>query len=140
MKVDSVGIVVFKDGKVLLVREEEGSKKLTGMYGIPAGKVDPGETRTQTAKRELEEETGLVAELPDVKEFPGNYFEAELPQKDVPSRYFLWTVFKVDKFWGKLRPSDATTPDWYSMEEVEAFDREGKLLPNNLAAIKNSIS
>ena len=138
--IDSVGVVILKDGKILLVREEEASQKLTGMYGLPAGKVEPGEPLKKTAKRELEEETGLVAELNDVKEFDGNYFEAEVDLKKLGHKYFFWTVFKVGKFSGELRPSDATTPGWYSMEELEDLDREGKLLPNNLAAVKNSIS
>jgi ADP-ribose pyrophosphatase len=48
------------DGRVLVERQFRYSMQRVYVE-IPAGKIDPGETSLQTAKRELLEETGYVA-------------------------------------------------------------------------------
>lgn len=50
--------VIVQDGKVLLVkrRVKEGSLS----WQFPAGEVEPGETGSQAAVREVHEETGLT--------------------------------------------------------------------------------
>ncbi|WP_020641979.1 NUDIX hydrolase [Amycolatopsis balhimycina] len=55
--------VIVQDGKVLLVkrRVKEGSLS----WQFPAGEVEPGETGSQAAVRETQEETGLT--VADVK-------------------------------------------------------------------------
>jgi 8-oxo-dGTP diphosphatase len=52
------GIAVLKDGKLLVVRRVKDDF-LGGMYELPGGSVDEGETIEQGAIRELSEETGL---------------------------------------------------------------------------------
>ena len=48
---------VAEDGRVLMVRQWRYAMRRAYLE-IPAGKIDPGETSLQTAKRELLEETG----------------------------------------------------------------------------------
>jgi ADP-ribose pyrophosphatase len=48
------------DGRVLMVRQWRYAMQRAYLE-IPAGKIDPGETSLQTARRELLEETGHVA-------------------------------------------------------------------------------
>ncbi|MEU4842409.1 NUDIX hydrolase [Nocardia testacea] len=55
-----VGVAVFRDGKLLVVRRVPGGY-LGGMYELPGGGVESGESLTEGAARELFEETGLVA-------------------------------------------------------------------------------
>jgi 8-oxo-dGTP pyrophosphatase MutT (NUDIX family) len=50
-------LILAEDGKVLAVSRRDDPT----MFGLPGGKVDPGETPEQAAYRELEEETGLKA-------------------------------------------------------------------------------
>jgi 8-oxo-dGTP pyrophosphatase MutT (NUDIX family) len=61
IKVESFGIVPFLNEKgtwkVLLILHREGNH-----WGFPKGKANPGETSLQAAKRELQEETGLLVE------------------------------------------------------------------------------
>lgn len=53
--------VLVRDGKVLLVRESpylEGTN--TGRYGIPGGRIEPGERWRDGLLREIREEVGLT--------------------------------------------------------------------------------
>lgn len=53
-------IPVTKDGKLVLVRQYRKALDRT-IIEIPAGGIEPGEDPRETAKRELEEETGYGA-------------------------------------------------------------------------------
>nr|VFJ74262.1 MAG: ADP-ribose pyrophosphatase [Candidatus Kentron sp. FW] len=55
--VPAVGAVVFKDQSVLLVRR--GQPPNQGLWAIPGGSVQLGETLQMAAKREIWEETGI---------------------------------------------------------------------------------
>lgn len=53
-------IALTKDNKLILVEQYRKALERS-IIEIPAGKIDPGEDPLQTAKRELEEETGYQA-------------------------------------------------------------------------------
>lgn len=52
--------VVVRDARVLLVRR--GNEPNLGLWGLPGGLMEGGETMAEAALRELREETGVVAE------------------------------------------------------------------------------
>lgn len=52
-----VGAVVLHEGRVLLVRR--GRAPALGLWSVPGGLVELGETTVDAARREVEEETGL---------------------------------------------------------------------------------
>ncbi len=58
----SAGGVVIRDGQVVVIvptrRAADGSRVLA----LPKGHVDPGETPIEAARREVREETGMLAE------------------------------------------------------------------------------
>lgn len=56
--------VVFKGNEVLAVQKTYGGLK--GMWSLPAGFVQPGETVDQAAVREVYEETGIIATVKHV--------------------------------------------------------------------------
>ena len=53
--------VIFRDGTVLLV--ERGKPPVCGVWSLPGGHIEPGETAREAARREIMEETGVTAEL-----------------------------------------------------------------------------
>lgn len=60
-----VHVVCERDGQVLLMRRA-GTGFFDGLYSLPGGHVEPGESVRAAAIRELREETGLVVEEGDL--------------------------------------------------------------------------
>ncbi|MDQ0510975.1 NUDIX hydrolase [Ancylobacter amanitiformis] len=52
---------VFHEGRVLLARR--GARPAQGLWTLPGGRVEPGETLADAAARELMEEVGVEAEI-----------------------------------------------------------------------------
>ena len=57
-KETSVGCIIFKDDKVLLIFQNN-----TNFWGFPKGHMEKGETELETAKREVKEEIGLDVDI-----------------------------------------------------------------------------
>ena len=57
----AVSAVIFRDGKVLLVRRARSPGK--GFYSLPGGRVEHGESLHQALAREVDEETGLKIDI-----------------------------------------------------------------------------
>jgi 8-oxo-dGTP diphosphatase len=56
-----VHALIVKDGCVLLVKRAKEPNK--GMWGIPGGRLELGETYSEAAKRELLEECSIEIEI-----------------------------------------------------------------------------
>ncbi len=57
----AASVAVFRQGQVLIARRARAP--LLGLYSLPGGVVEIGETLRQAALRELREEVGLEAEV-----------------------------------------------------------------------------
>ncbi len=57
----AVSAAIFRDGKILLVRRARAPAK--GIYTLPGGRVEFGETLVEALRREMREETSLQVEI-----------------------------------------------------------------------------
>src|SRR2546430_9522752 len=70
-----VGGAVVRDGKLLLVRR--ASRHGRGNWQLPGGFIEPDETIEQAVVREVQEETGVVAEVEGVLGLRNRYDPAQ---------------------------------------------------------------
>jgi 8-oxo-dGTP diphosphatase len=117
-----VGAVTVIDNRFLLIRRSDTEKFLPGIWGIPAGEANYGETPEDAVLRELREETGLrgkVAALVGYSMFESDRHRAHL--------YNIQLNFLVhgEKFEVELNPASHSAAEW-----VHIDDLDNKLLDN----------
>ncbi len=107
----SVGMFVWKEGKLLLIER----KKFPPGFAVPAGHVDDDTSYESAAKRELLEEVGLTATKLELI-FEGR---KENPCRRKDGTWHQWKLYKVEAT-GELKPSESETKQagWYTLEEV----------------------
>jgi len=71
----TAGVVCFRGDEVLLIRR--GTPPRLDEWSIPGGRIEWGEAATAAAVRELEEETGVKAELLGLIDVVDGLFEDE---------------------------------------------------------------
>lgn len=104
-----VGAVIANEGLVLLLRRPQDDF-MGGIYELPSGKVEPGETLDSALRREVEEETGL--DITAITSYLGSFDYASASGKKSRQFNFTTTVATADPV--QLREHDAylwTTPD-----------------------------
>ena len=108
-----VGAIVRDHGRVLLVRR--GTEPGRGLWSVPGGRVEPGETGREAVVRELEEETGLRIVPEEV---------AGTVERDGPGG----VVYVIEDWFARLAPGadpagvragdDADEARWVPLTEV----------------------
>ena len=113
-----VGAIVVYHGKLLLVKRKEMPGK--GKWTIPGGLVELGESSEQTVIREVEEETNLLVQDPELVDVLNNIILDEMSK--VKYHYVIVDYFVKVKG-GTLKASDdAAELRWVSFSEVENYD------------------
>lgn len=116
--IPAVGAVVWKDGRVLLVRRAKPPN--VGAWSLPGGAQKVGETVDEAAVREVREEAGIeiaVAGLIDV-------IDSVHRDGDGAVRYH-YTLIDVAARWvaGTLAAgADADAAAWFAPEELDGLD------------------
>jgi 8-oxo-dGTP diphosphatase len=112
-----VGVVVWKDGKVLLIRR--GRPPREGEWSLPGGRQKLGETTRETAIREVREEAGLeivVGHLLDV-------IDSVTPDDDGRIRYH-YTLADFDAEWRAgeaVAGGDAAALEWADPADLARY-------------------
>ncbi len=118
----SVGIVVIESDRVLLIKRASAPGK--GLWAIPGGVIEAGETICEAAKRELKEETNLDAKI------TGVIHVDQIIERDIDGRvryhYVLIDVLATDVK-GEIRASsDALEVKWFSIDEALRLENLSK--------------
>lgn len=109
-------IAVFQGRKVLLVRRKY--PPFAGLWSLPGGKGEGDEAPRETARRELQEETGIAAEIEGVVD------TARIATGDDAERReaYRLTVFYGRPAGGCLKVGgDAEAAEWVHLDEIEAL-------------------
>src|ERR1035437_7141982 len=95
------GLVLNNKGKVLMIHR-------LGVWDLPKGKIDKGETSRKAAVREIEEESG-IGKLKIIKSLPPTYHIYTLKGKRILKK----------TFWFKMTSSDTKKPIPQTEENID---------------------
>jgi 8-oxo-dGTP diphosphatase len=109
-EVPVVAAVVLRDGRALLCRRPR-HKRHAGLWEFPGGKVLPGETLGEAARRELVEELGI--ELTALTAYRGS-------RRDPGSAFVIH--FVEGSASGEPRPLEHDEVAWVDPADLERFE------------------
>lgn len=108
-----VGAVVVHEGRLLVVKR--GKEPARGLWTLPGGRLEPGETLEAGALRELEEETGLEGHVVGL---------CGVAQRMGPTHNFVILDYRVDvaDIDGARAGDDAEELRFVTRSELESLD------------------
>lgn len=114
----AIGAVVIRDGAVLLVRRSKPPSE--GLWAIPGGSVELGESLQQAAERELFEETGVRARA------GAPCFTFDVVHRDDAGQvryHYVIVDLRAEYVSGEPAPQDdALEARWIRPEDIPALD------------------
>lgn len=125
-----LGAVVWHQGRVLMIRR--GRPPRQGLWSLPGGAQQLGETVAEGICREIREEAGIEIRLLGLVDV------VDSVQHDAAGRVlYHYTIVDYAACWaaGDLRAGDdAADAAWFALEQLEALD----LWPETLRVIRKS--
>ena len=107
-------VLVQRDTEILLVKR--GKAPFIGAWSLPGGTHEAGETLEECAKRELLEETGLMAEALEfavVRDRMGHDQQGEL------THHFVLATYYCNAYSGNPSAGDdAMEIGWFELDEI----------------------
>ena len=132
-----VGVICFRGDEVLLIRRGKPPRK--GEWSIPGGRIEPGESEMEAARRELFEETGghgdIIAKIAHI---PARFGEVDY---DLHDYLALWQGGEpvagddaAEAMFADIQTL-ANTPMWEKTREVIEAARQMKKAVSDQAAL-----
>jgi mutator protein MutT len=114
--VAGAGCCILVNNHVLLLQRSATHRLQPSTWGIPAGKIDPGETPEQAAIRETQEEAGITISE-SIMEYRGPLFIEVVGTYPAKIAFHVYTVYL------QQHPAVALEPDqvafcWVTREEA----------------------
>lgn len=103
--------VIIEEGKLLIARRGEGSDQ-TGLWELPGGKAEEGETLRECLNRELKEELGINASI-----------GREIMRVDIPGREgkMALVAFKAEIEEGMPMAIEHSEIAWITCDELASY-------------------
>lgn len=129
MRVPCVGAVIRDErGRILLIKR--GHEPGKGLWSVPGGRIEPGETDEQAVVREVREETGLEVEcgpLLGAIERPG-----------MSGMILQISDYRAVVTGGELAAGDdAADARWLTLQEASELDSTGKVTGGLLTILRS---
>ena len=128
-RIPCVGGVVVEAGRLLLV--QRGQLPSIGLWSIPGGRLEPGESTEAGCAREVLEETGLHVRVGAL---------VGTVERDAPAGgiYVIddHLCTPIDAGQPVVAGDDAADARWFSRREIEALDADGLMAPGVLDALR----
>ncbi len=110
--IPGVGVAVINRGALLLIKRGRGPN--AGLWAVPGGKVDYGESMRDAAVREVREETGIEVELEGVV-----WVGDAMGPGDPPAWHYTLVDYRARMTGGVLRADDdAAEAAWVPLDQV----------------------
>jgi 8-oxo-dGTP diphosphatase len=113
--------LVRADGRLLLQQRPEG-KPMAGLWEIPGGKIEAGESPQGALVREMLEELGVVLDERDLEAFA---FAAH----GYESFNLLMPVFMIRRWQGDVTAREGQNLAWVSADELRSYPAPAADLP-----------
>ncbi len=110
----AVYMIIRRNEKILFLRRQN-TGYMDGVYALPAGHKDGGETFVEAVIREAKEELGILTKEDDLElVFTGNQI--------APDREYVDLFFEIKNFDGKIEnkePQKASELDFFDFDKIE---------------------
>lgn len=126
-----VGGIIKKGNKVLLV--QEANESCTGMWNIPAGKVEEKEYLIDAAIREIYEETGINTKLSGIVQI-GN---KTLNNKTMVSIIFSAEAEKIIENW---HTDEILQTKFFTIEEIKSIHNKVRSYDLLISAVEKTLN
>ena len=111
----AAGGIIEQEGKYLLI--QEAREDIHGKWNLPAGRLDPGETVSEAAKREIYEECGFRVELTGV---------CQIGSWKLVDNIAIGIIFSTKIVGGEINfnPDEIMDAKWFTYDEILAMKSE----------------